>query len=39
VLRGILILALALGSLTALAVGAMAHVTHGGAATSNHWIW
>ena len=42
VLRGILVLALALGSLTAVAVGTMAHITghsHGGIAVARHWIW
>jgi hypothetical protein len=42
VLRGILVVALALGSLTAVAVGTMAHITghsHGGIAVARHWIW
>ena len=42
VLRGILVLALTLGSFAALAVASMAHSTghsHGGVAVSNHWIW
>ena len=42
VLRGILVLALALGSLAAVAAASMAHSTghsHGGVAVSDHWIW
>jgi hypothetical protein len=39
VLRGILVLALALGSAAAVAAASMAHMTHGGVAISNHWIW
>ena len=39
VLRGILVLALALGSLAAVAAASVAHMTHGGVAISNHWIW
>lgn len=41
VLRGILVLALALGSLTAVTVGTMAHIghSHGGIAVARHWIW
>jgi hypothetical protein len=42
VLRGILVLALALGSSAAVAAGAMAHSTghpHGGVASSNHWMY
>lgn len=39
VLRGILVLALAVASLTAVAVGTMAHISHGGIAVGNHWIW
>jgi len=41
-LRGILVLALTLGSFAALAAASMAHSTghsHGGVAVSNHWIW
>jgi hypothetical protein len=41
VVRGILVLALALGSLAAVAAS-MAHLTghsHGGIAISNHWMW
>jgi len=41
-MRGILVLALALGSLGALAVGAMAHSTghsHGKVAVSHPWMW
>jgi hypothetical protein len=41
VLRGILVVALALGSLTAVAVGTMAHIgghSHG-IAVARHWIW
>jgi hypothetical protein len=38
-LRGILVLALALGSLAAVAAASMAHITHGGVAISNHWMW
>jgi hypothetical protein len=41
VLRGILILALALGSLTAVTVGTMTHVTghFHGIAVGNRWMW
>ena len=39
VLRGILVLALALGSLAAVAAASMAHTTHGGVAISHHWMW
>ena len=42
VLRGILVVALALGSFAAVAAASMAHVTahsHGGVAISNHWMW
>ena len=41
VLRGILVVALALGSLTAAAVGTMAHIgghSHG-IAVARHWVW
>ena len=42
VLRGILVLALALGSFGAVAMASMAHSTshsHRGVAVSNHWMW
>jgi hypothetical protein len=42
VLRGILVLALALGSLAAVAAASLAHGTghpHRGVAVSNHWMW
>jgi hypothetical protein len=42
VLRGILVLALTLGSFAALAVASMAHSTghsHGRVAVSNHWMY
>jgi hypothetical protein len=42
VLRGILVLTLALGSFAAVAAASMAHTaghSHGGVAISNHWIW
>ena len=41
-MRGILVLALALGSLAAVTAASMAHSTghsHGGVAVSNHWMW
>ena len=41
VLRGILVLALALGGLTAVAMGTMVHIgghSHG-IAIARHWIW
>ena len=42
VLRGILVLALALGSLAAVAAASMGHFTghsHHGVAVSNHWMY
>ncbi len=42
VLRGILVLALTVGSFAALAVASMAHSTghsHSGVAVSNHWMY
>jgi hypothetical protein len=40
--RGILVLTLALGTLAAVAAASMAHIaghSHGGVAISNHWMW